>query len=281
MYCVNCGSKQNVEDKFCASCGASKGLNPSEIDMGSSNEEVLISSKDRAEILRNSRSVREEYESRIDEGLDYSKVLLNKKAAKSDKLKFEVALGQKAIIRLLGYHQAIDSGKVASPTDICFAEDSVLFISKPGWMNDIGSLALIGDELQYITVDRLISSSKVGNYKRSESFWRIHFVTKWADLDKKSFKQGRLSDADSKAYKEAVADFSVFETRFKGENGEFTFYVSAGQTEHHQKKTEEMILEKLDVLACFHDVYLKERIVSWNRNIGLMFGAGFWKELGD
>jgi hypothetical protein len=249
--------------------------------MRSSSEEVLISTKDRAEVLRNSRSVREEYESRIEQGLDYSKVLANKKAAKNDRLKFEVALSQKAIIRLVGHHQAIDSEKVASPTDVCFAEDSVLFICKPGWAHDVGSLALIGDDLQYITVDRLKSSSSIGSYKSSENFWRIHFVTKWADLDKKSFKQGKLSEADSKAYKEAVNDFTVFEDRFKMENGEFTFYISAGQTEHHQKKTEEMILEKLDALACFHKVYLKERIVTWNRNIGLMFGAGFWKELGD
>ena len=170
---------------------------------------------------------------------------------------------------------------MASPLDICFAEDSVLFICKPGWAHDVGSLALIGDELQYITVDRLQSSSSIGNYKSSESFWRIHFVTKWADLDKKSFKQGKLSDTDSKAYKEAVKDFTVFEDRFKMKNGEFTFYLSAGQTEHHQKKNGEMILEKLDVLASFHNVYLKERIVTWNRSIGLMFGAGFWKELGD
>jgi hypothetical protein len=249
--------------------------------MGSSKEEVLISTKDRAEVLRNSRSVREEYESRIEQGLDYSKVLANKKAVKNDKLKFEMALSQKAIIRLVGHHRAIDSDKVASPIDICFAENSVLFICKPGWAHDVGSLALIGDELQYITVDRLTSTSRVGNYKSSESFWRIHFVTKWADLDKKSFKQSKLSDADSKAYKEAVKDFTIFETRFEMKNGEFTFYVSAGQTEHHQKKTEEMILEKLDALAGFHKVYLKERIVTWNRNIGLMFGAGFWKEIGD
>jgi len=281
MYCVNCGIKQNIEDKFCASCGASKSLTPTEVDTRSSKKEVLISSKDRAEVLRNSRSVREEYESRIDQGLDYSKVLANKKAAKGDKLKFESALSQKAIVRLVGHHQAIDSTKVASPIDICFAEDSVLFISKPGWGHDVGSLALIGDELQYITVDRLLSSTSIGNHKSSESFWRIHFVTKWADLDKKSFKQGKLSDKDSKAYKEALNDFFVFESRFKMKNGEFTFYLSAGETEHHQKKTEEMILEKLDVLAGFHKVYFNERIVTWSRNIGLMFGAGFWKELGD
>lgn len=278
MYCVNCGNKQNVEDNFCASCGTSRKLSNTGIEVGSINEEKLISSKNRAEVLMNSRSVREEYEGRIAQGLDYSKVLANKKAMKTDRLKFEMALSQKAIIRLEGNNQAVHTDKMA--LDICFAENAVLFISKPGW-TDIGSLALVGDDLQYIKVDRLISSTKVGNYKSSESFWRIHFVTKWADLDKKSFKQGKLSDIDTRAYKEASKYFTTFELRFKMKDGEFTFYIPAGKTEHHQKKTEEMILEKLDTLASFHNVYLNERIVNWNRNIGLMFGVGFWREIGD
>ena len=278
MYCVNCGGKQNVEDMFCATCGVSKGLNPSEIVTGSSNQEVLISSKDRDEVLRNSRSVREEYESRIDQGLDYSRVLKPRWGLKATKIKFEEALEQKAIVKFTGHHQAVE-GNVR---DIVFAENGVLFIdSKPSRLNTIASLALVGNDLQYLEVDRLVSSSSVGNYKRSDNFWRLHFITKWADLDTKAFKSNKLSEADKRAYKAEVEHFSLFESEFKSIQGEFTFYLAAGKTEHHQRKIEEVILEKLDTLAAFHKVFLLERTVTWNRNIGLMFGAGFWNELGD
>jgi len=278
MYCVNCGSEQNVEDKFCASCGVSKSLNPSEIVKGLSKEEVLTSSKDRAEVLRNSRSVREEYESRIDQGLDYSRALKNRWALKAPKIKFEEALEQKAIVKFTGHHQAVE-GNVR---DIVFAENGVLFIeSKPSRLNSLTSLALVGNDLQYLEVDRLVSSSSVGNYKRSDIFWRLHFITKWADLDTKAFKSNKLSEADTKAYRAELPYFSSFESEFNSKQGEFTFYLAAGETEHHQRKIEEVILEKLDTLAAFHKVFLLERTVTWNRNIGLMFGAGFWNELGD
>jgi hypothetical protein len=278
MYCVNCGSEQNVEDKFCASCGVSKSLNPSEIVKGLSKKEVLTSSKDRAEVLRNSRSVREEYESRIDQGLDYSRALKNRWALKAPKIKFEEALEQKAIVKFTGHHQAVE-GNVR---DIVFAENGVLFIeSKPSRLNSLTSLALVGNDLQYLEVDRLVSSSSVGNYKRSDIFWRLHFITKWADLDTKAFKSNKLSEADTKAYRAELPHFSIFESEFNSKQGEFTFYLAAGETEHHQRKIEEVILEKLDTLAAFHKVFLLERTVTWNRNIGLMFGAGFWNELGD
>jgi hypothetical protein len=278
MYRVNCGGEQNVEDKFCASCGVSKSLDPPEIVKGLSKEEALISSKDRAEVLRNSRSVREEYESRIDQGLDYSRVLKPRWGLKAPKIRFEEALEQKAIVKFTGHHQAVE-GNVR---DIVFAENGVLFIeSKPSRLNSLTSLALVGNDLQYLEVDRLVSSSSVGNYKRSDNFWRLHFITKWADLDTKAFKSNKLSEADTKAYRAELPHFSIFESEFNSKQGEFTFYLAAGETEHHQRKIEEVILEKLDTVAAFHKVFLLERTVTWNRNIGLMFGAGFWNELGD
>lgn len=277
MYCINCGSEQKDEHKFCASCGTSRSLSPEETHTSVSTDGVLISSKDRSEVLKNSRSVREEYESRIAEGLDYSRVLNPKWELKATKMKFAEALDQKAIVKFTGHHQAVDY-KVR---DIVFAENGVLFISsKPGWT--VGtSLALIGNDLQYLEVDRLVSSSSVGNYQRSDNFWRLHFVTKWADLDTKAFKSNKLSEADKRAYKAEVDYFSPFETEFKSKQGEFTFYLAAGETEHHQRKIEEVILEKLDTLAAFHKVFLLERKVTWNRSVGLMFGAGFWNEIGD
>ncbi len=157
-----------------------------------------------------------------------------------------------------------------------------MFISsKPGWLNSGTSLALVGNDLQYLKVDRLVSSSSVGNYKRSDNFWRLHFVTKWADLDTKAFKSNKLPETEKKAYKAEVDHFVAFESEFNSLQGEFTFYLAAGETEHHQRKIEEVILEKLDTLAAFHKVFLLERTVTWNRSIGLMFGAGFWRELGD
>ncbi len=278
VFCVNCGSKIEDGDKFCASCGTL--ISPPQIDTnkGPRTEDILISTKDRSEILSNTRSVREEYESRVAEGEDYSRVFKNKSALKATRIKFDEALNQKAIVKFTGHHQAVD----VKARDIVFAENGVLFISsKPGWLNSGTSLALVGNDLQYLKVDRLISSSSVGNDKRSDNFWSLHFVTKWADLDTKAFKSNKLSDADKAAYKAEVEHFTAFESNFNSKQGEFTFYLAAGETEHHQKKTEEVILEKLDTLAAFHKVFLLERTVTWNRSIGLMFGAGFWRELGD
>jgi len=260
VFCVNCGSKIEDGDKFCASCGTLISTPQIDTNKGPRTEDILISTKDRSEIE------------------DYSRVFKNKSALKATRIKFDEALNQKAIVKFTGHHQAVD----VKARDIVFAENGVLFISsKPGWLNSGTSLALVGNDLQYLKVDRLISSSSVGNYKRSDNFWRLHFVTKWADLDTKAFKSNKLSDADKAAYKAEVEHFTAFEINFNSKQGEFTFYLAAGETEHHQKKTEEVILEKLDTLAAFHKVFLLERTVTWNRSIGLMFGAGFWRELGD
>lgn len=260
MFCRHCGEKCETNDKFCSSCGESTASSPPKTEVKILNTAPLKSSRQASEILANSKSVYEEYKDKKHKGKSYAKVLQCKWGLKNEKAVFLKAIQDKAIVRFGGHFKPINSDFY----EVCFAENSIIFMETPGFNNGSPN-ALQSSDLVHIVVDKFEVNSTFGTAQSSEVYWRFHFVTKWSGLDRDDYaEQARHIFAE-----------------YKMKEGEFTFYFPAGNTEYQIQQRDAVFLEKIDAISAFYKVYLLERTAIWNRSIGLMFGTGFWNDLGE
>jgi hypothetical protein len=259
MFCTNCGNEAKSSAKFCEECG-----NPVQIQPKPKNKaknetsELIISTKRTDEVLSQSNTVADEYKGKASLRKPL-KAFLNTGFAKE---RIEESWSQKAIARFDG------SAKESSilPREICFAQDSVLFITEHSLLSRGTATALRRSEIQYIEVSPLQSNLTFGMAQRTDSYWRLTFVTKWA---------GATDDTKEKGLFMAYAD-----STWNFKDGEVSFYLPLGNSSHQADKYEEMYSEKLDTVAAFYPIKFSNLEIVQNRSVGFFIGTGFWREIG-
>lgn len=259
MFCRNCGIAAEEQDNFCASCG-------SKINKGSDLENSAkpkpqkdaISTFDYVDILNQATTVLQEYKGKksLEKPLHS---FLNTGFAKE---RISEAWSQKAIARFEG--SAKDTSIL--PREICFAEETVLFITANSLLARGSATALRKNEIQYIEVSGFESNLKFGMAQSTERFWRLTFVTKWAGINA-GIPKGMIMAASDPVW------------NFK--EGEVSFFLPLGKTDFQLKAFEEMYMSKFDVISAFYPVRYSDVVVTKTRSVGLFVGTGFWREIGE
>ena len=259
MFCRNCGIAAEEQDNFCASCG-------SKINKGSDLENSAkpkpqidaISTFDYVDVLNQATTVLQEYKGKknLEKPLHS---FLNTGFAKE---RISEAWSQKAIARFEG--SAKDTSIL--PREICFAEETVLFITANSLLARGSATALRKNEIQYIEVSGFESNLKFGMAQSSERFWRLTFVTKWAGINA-GIPKGMIMAASDPVW------------NFK--EGEVSFFLPLGKTDFQLKAFEEMYMSKFDVISAFYPVRYSDVVVTKTRSVGLFVGTGFWREIGE
>ena len=259
MFCSNCGNEAKPSAKFCEECGNPIQSQPkSKSKPKDETSEFIVSSKKADEVLSQANTVANEYKDKTSLRKPL-KAFLNTGFAKE---RIEESWSQKAIARFDG------SAKESSilPREICFAQDSVLFITENNLLTRGTATALRRSEIQYIEVSPLQSNLTFGLAQRSDSYWKLTFVTKWA---------GPAEDKKEKGLFMAYAD-----STWNFKEGEVSFYLPLGNSSYQAEKYEEMYSEKLDTVAAFYPIKFSNLEIVQNRSIGFFIGTGFWREIG-
>lgn len=258
MFCTSCGKQTKSTDKFCGNCGndLSNNASPSKQDLDLSQE--YKSSVSQNDVLKLSRTVAQEYQGKkhLEKPL---KTFLNTGFAKE---RISEAWSQKALVRLEG------SAKVSSilPREICFAEETVLFIVANSMLSKGTATALRKAEVQYIEINEFEAEYKVGVGQSTHRYWRLNFVTNWAGIHSNAPKGMMMATSDPTWY------FN---------NGEVSFYLPLGNTSLEQEQYEQMYGEKMEIISTFYPVRISDVVLTQRKSIGLFFGSGFWREIGD
>jgi hypothetical protein len=260
LFCTNCGNEVQALANFCGLCGHSIQVQ-SETKQNSygKTSELSISSKEITEVLNHANTVADEYQDKA----SLRKPLKSFMNTGFGKERIEESWSQKAIARFEG------SAKENSilPREICFAEDTVLFITENNLFSKGTATALRKSEIQFIEVSLLQSNLGLGLAQRTDLYWKLNFVTKWAGIP---------SDRKEKGLAMAYAD-----STWNFKEGEISFYLPLGNSNYQVEKYEEVYSEKLDTVAAFYPVKFSNLVVTTNRSVGLFIGAGFWREVGD
>lgn len=247
------------QDNFCAACGSKvhKGSDL-EHDAKQNSQKETISKLDYVDILNQSTTVSQEYKGKknLEKPLNS---FLNTGFAKE---RIAEAWSQKAIARLEG--SAKDTSIL--PREICFAEETVLFINANSLLARGSATALRKNEIQYIEVSGFESNLKFGMSQSSERYWRLTFVTKWAGINA-GIPKGMIMAASDPVW------------NFK--EGEVSFFLPLGKTDFQLNAFEEMYMSKFDVISAFYPVRYSDVVVTKTRSVGLFVGTGFWREIGE
>lgn len=258
MFCTNCGKQSTPEDKFCGGCGKLLSeVESTQNPTSSTASKDLRSSIDPKEVLGNARTVRAEYEGKkeLEKPL---RTMMNTGFAKE---RLAEVWSQKALVRLEG--SAKESNIL--PREICFAEDSVIFIVANTWLARGTATALRKSEIQYIEVNGFESHYQFGPGQTTNRYWRLNFVTKWAGA-KYGIPKGMFMAASDPTW--------YFN------EGEVSFYLPLGKTNHQQEEYEQMYSEKLQVISAFYPVKFSNVVLTQSKSVGVFFGTGFWREIG-
>lgn len=259
MFCTNCGKQTNPTDKFCGGCGKalSTGDASTRQNSNSDSQEIQSSLKPK-DILSKARTVAEEYQGKknLEKPL---KTLLNTGFAKE---RIAEAWSQKALVRLEG--SAKESNIL--PREICFAEDTVLFIVANTMLARGTATALRKSEIQYIEVNGFESNYQFATGHQTNRYWRLNFVTKWAGIQSGIPKGMLMATSDPTWY------FN---------QGEVSFYLPLGNSSHQLEQYEQMYSEKLEIISTFYPVKFSNVVLTQNRSVGFFVGTGFWREIGE
>lgn len=259
MFCRNCGIEAEKQDNFCASCGSK--LNKGgdfERDLNPKPQKDAVSTLDYVDILNQATTVLQEYKGKK----SLEKPLLSFLNTGFAKERISEAWSQKAIARFEG--SAKDTSIL--PREICFAEETVLFITENSLLARGSATALRKNEIHYIEVSGFESNLKFGVAQSSERYWKITFVTKWAGINA-GIPKGMIMAASDPVW------------NFK--EGEVSFFLPLGKTDFQLKAFEEMYMSKFDVISAFYPVRYSDVVVTKTRSVGLFIGTGFWREIGE
>ena len=259
MFCTNCGKQSGASDKFCGGCGnALAGNENAQSKQPTASVQEIKSSLDPAEILSQTRTVAAEYAGKknLEKPL---KTFINTGFAKE---RIAEAWTQKALVRLEG--SAKENNIL--PREICFAENSVLFIVANTMLAKGSATALRKSEIQYIEVNGFESNVQFGTGHTTRRYWRLNFVTQWAGIQS-GIPKGML--------------MATSDPTWHFNQGEVSFYLPLGETSHQLAKFEEMYSQKLEIISAFYPVRFSNVIITQNKSVGVFFGTGFWREIGD
>lgn len=252
-----------ANDKFCSKCGSKLEVNSIsgvETQMESSNDAEFKPKLDLKEILENSQNVWQEYEGKKTEWnntnydfwlKEYKKARDKNKLMKGDDSIVLGALEEKALVRFVGHF------KHTSPFcfEVCATEKSFLFLQ------DRRIIApLLQSEIKSIHISRFDVEYQLGLGRANRSWWQIHFVTKWADLQGNEYRS---------AVRHSLANWKI-------KNGEFDYFIEAGETTYQQEKITSSMLSKIEVLKLLYPIELDKTLHVYNQSVGLVYMPGFW-----
>jgi len=262
MFCTTCGQKCSKGDLFCGKCGNRLKENSQETPEVTGNDNVSEkeqsesvtrkSSRTKQAILSNAQTVAIEYATKpkLVKGLKYS---LN---SKFDKERILESWEQKAIVRFESFGR-----------EICFAENTFLIMTIPGFGQHSIASAIRRSEIDYIEISKHQDKFTLPTGSSSNLFLKLRFVTKWAGIDREMPSHMKSSPRNS-----ALG---------KVKDGEFDLLLTLGNSNHQMKEYEELYWAKIDSIAAFYPIILSNTISVSEMSISATFGTGFWREIGD
>lgn len=259
MFCTNCGKQTQGSDAFCGGCGNPLLNQTNSVEnLVETEPEFIVSSKSPSEVLNQANTVLDEYQSNT-----FKKSLKSFLNTGFGKERIAESWSQKAFARFEG------SAKENSilPREICFAEDTVLFITAQSLFAKGMATALRKSEIQYIDVSIFETNLSLGMAQSTNIYWKLNFITKWAGIAAEESSKGK-----GLAFNDSTWNFR---------DGEVSFYLPLGNTNYQMEKYEEMYSEKLDTVAAFYPIRVSNLVITKNRSIGLFVGGGFWNKIGD